>query len=57
MHWGIIDKLLEKQIQIATKMEENDDVVQDDDDKMQGESIVSEFITQSSPRKKSHNQC
>ena len=54
MHWKIVDALLKKQASITTKMEVNTASLENNDD-MNGVSIVSDFMNQKSPSKGSKN--
>ena len=54
MHWKIVDALLKKQASITTKMEVNTASLENNDD-MNGVSIVIEFMNQKSPSKGSKN--
>ena len=52
MHWKVVDKLLAKQVQIIQRMDSLTNV-EDNDDNMGLDSIVSDFINQNSPKKQS----
>ena len=54
MHWKIVDALLKKQASITTKMEVNTASLENNDD-MNGVSIVSDFMNQKIPSKGSKN--
>ena len=52
LHWKVVDKILAKQVEVTQRMESLTNV-EDNDDDMGLDSIVSEFINQNSPKRKS----
>ena len=56
MHWKVVDTLLAKQAGITKKMGDTTASFQNNDD-MNGVSIVSEFLNEKSPSKRSKNVC